>query len=63
MHIKRLARWVRRPVGVRDENADGAPYADAVSEYDAPGRDGVREVPAAHVAYFGSRLNCAFDQR
>ncbi|MBT2454850.1 hypothetical protein [Streptomyces sp. ISL-86] len=46
------------------ENADGAAYADAVSEYAALGRDELREVARAVMGgYFGSWLNFAVDQK
>ena len=44
------------------EDADGAAYADAVSEYAALGRDELREAARA-AGYFGSRLNSDVDQR
>jgi hypothetical protein len=46
------------------DDADGAAYADAVSEYAALGRDELREAgPRCHGGYFGSRLNFAADQK
>ena len=37
------------------ENADGAAYADAVSEYAAPGRDELREAARAVMAVTSGR--------
>ncbi|GHB19057.1 hypothetical protein GCM10010377_06080 [Streptomyces viridiviolaceus] len=47
------------------ENADGAAYADVVSEYAAPsGGTELREaILARSVRYFGSRSKTAFDQK
>jgi hypothetical protein len=46
------------------ENADGAAYADAVSEYAAQGRDELHGGgPRSHGGYFGSRLNLEVDQK
>ncbi|MFE7358995.1 hypothetical protein ACFU8Q_39400, partial [Streptomyces sp. NPDC057543] len=46
------------------ENAEGAAYADAVSEYAALGRDGLRGGgPRGRPGYFGSRLKADFDQK
>ncbi|WP_327315842.1 hypothetical protein [Streptomyces sp. NBC_01235] len=54
---------VAGPAAAADD-ADGAAYADAVSEYAALGRDELLEAARrCHGGYFGSRLNVAADQK
>jgi hypothetical protein len=55
----------RRRPGGWTENADGAAYADAVSEDAALGRDELGEGGGSrrHGGYFGSRLNFDADQK